>query len=91
MTLYVITYDVRLTNHDYKGLYDQLEKWKAAHLQNSVWLVDYNGKSKAVRDALKAHMHSDDTISVIQLAEDFDWATLRVRSEGTDWMNAHSS
>ena len=31
MTLYVLTYDVRATNHDYTRLYALLNSWKAAH------------------------------------------------------------
>jgi CRISPR/Cas system-associated endoribonuclease Cas2 len=55
MSLYVITYDVRTKNRDdYQSLYDQLNEWGAAHLQNSVWLADMNGTASAVRDALRS-------------------------------------
>jgi CRISPR/Cas system-associated endoribonuclease Cas2 len=39
VTLYVITYDVRAKNPAYQSLYDQLNEWGAAHLQDSVWLA----------------------------------------------------
>jgi CRISPR/Cas system-associated endoribonuclease Cas2 len=46
MTLCVITYDVRAKNHEYESLYEQLNEWGAAHLQNSVWLADMNGTTQ---------------------------------------------
>jgi CRISPR/Cas system-associated endoribonuclease Cas2 len=91
MTLYVITYDVRAKNHEYQSLYDQLNEWGAAHLQNSVWLADMNGTAAAVRDALQRHMHPDDTVCVIQMFPNSDWATRHARKTGIDWLKSHTS
>jgi CRISPR/Cas system-associated endoribonuclease Cas2 len=89
MTLYVITYDVRSTNHDYDALYKQLKDWDAAHLQNSVWLADMNGTASAVRDVLKAHMHKDDTVCVVQLKDGTNsWATSHAKQPGVDWLKS---
>ena len=63
--LFVLTYEQRATHHDYANLYQLLNSWHAAHLQNSVWLADMNGTAAAIRDAMKAHMHPDDTVGVI--------------------------
>lgn len=89
MTLYVLTYDVRSTNHDYQPLWDQLNKWGAAHLQNSVWLADLTGKASEVRDAMKKHMHADDTACAIQIFSNSDWATSHARKTGTNWLSSH--
>jgi hypothetical protein len=63
MALYVLTYDERASHqHDYGRLYELLDLWKAAHLQNSVWLVDRSGTAAQVRDAMKTHMHTDDSV-----------------------------
>jgi CRISPR/Cas system-associated endoribonuclease Cas2 len=91
MSLYVITYDVRVKNHDYQSLYEQLKEWNAAHLQNSAWLADVNGKAAAVREALQRHMHPDDTVCVIQIFANSDWATRHARKTGTDWLKSHTS
>jgi hypothetical protein len=88
MTFFVLTYDVRATHHDYSNLYALLNSWRAAHLQNSVWLAVMNGAATAVRDAMKAHMHPDDTVAVIQLATGATWATVHTRPEGTAWLKA---
>lgn len=91
MSLYVITYDVRAKNHDYASLYKTLNGWKAAHLQDSVWLAELQGPTSAIRDFLKAHMHTDDTICVIQIFPNSDWATQHARPTGNNWMKAHLS
>lgn len=91
MTLFVMTYDVRATHHDYTNLYNLLQSWRAAHLQNSVWLADMNGTAEAIRNAMRTHMHQDDTISVIQLpaAGAGSWAAVNVRPEGMTWLRTH--
>jgi CRISPR/Cas system-associated endoribonuclease Cas2 len=90
MALFVLTYDVRATHHDYTNLYALLNSWRAAHLQNSVWLADMaTGTAEAVREAMRAHMHTDDTVSVIQLAATgTSWAAINVRAEGMNWLKA---
>jgi hypothetical protein len=91
MTLFVLTYDVRATNHDYTNLYSLLNSWRAAHLQNSVWLADMNGTAEAIRDAMRTHMHRDDTIGVIQLPASgtANWAAINCRPEGATWLKTH--
>lgn len=90
MTLFVLTYDERISTHDYTPLYDLLNSWGAAHLQNSVWLANLNGKAAAVRDAMRIHMHPNDTIAVIELAAVPDWATIGTRPEGLTWLKARN-
>jgi hypothetical protein len=89
MSLFMITYDVRAKYHQYQALYDQLEKWSAAHLQDSVWLASLNGSAKEVRDSLKRHMHADDTACVIQIFPNSDWATDHARKTGSDWLHKY--
>ena len=90
MALFVLTYDQRATHHDYSNLYALLNSWNAAHLQNSVWLADLNGTAANIRDAMKSHMHQDDTACVIQLRNqnDCNWAASNCRPTGTNWLKA---
>lgn len=89
MALWVLTYDQRATHHDYSNLYQLLNSWRAAHLQNSVWLADLNGNASAIRQSMVAHMHQDDTVSVIQLPPSgANWAAINCRPEGTNWLKA---
>jgi hypothetical protein len=90
MALYIITYDIRTRpGHDYQPLYDLLTAWRAAHLQNSVWLVESNNRASVVRDSLLRHMHRDDTFCVNQIFSNSDWATWNARREGVDWLKPH--
>ena len=88
--LCILTYDQRVTHHDYQPLYDLLNEWGAQHLQNSVWLADLNASNAAVvRDAMKATMHSDDTACVIELKSGSDWATSHARKGAAEWLRQH--
>ena len=89
MPLFAITFDERKRTHNYKPLYDQLNTWGAAHLQNSVWLVNLNARAGQVRDALFSHMHSDDTVCVIELEQGSSWSAQNVRQTGSDWLTAY--
>jgi len=90
MPLYVITYDERAKTRNYQPLYDQLNSWGAAHLQNSVWLANLKGPAATIRDLLRAHMHADDTVCVVQLpASGADWATHNARPVGVNWLRSH--
>jgi hypothetical protein len=88
----VLTYDERASHqHDYGRLYELLDLWKTAHLQNSVWLVDRSGTAAQVRDAMKTHMHTDDTICVVEISPTGDWATLSARETGNDLVKVSHS
>ena len=91
MAYFVLTYDVRAKNHDYKPLYDLMNTWRAAHLQDSIWLAELNGTAKSIRETMRAHMHSDDTVCVIQVFHNSGWATWNARKTGVDWLSSHMS
>jgi CRISPR/Cas system-associated endoribonuclease Cas2 len=90
MSLFILTYDVRSRNHDYARLYEQLGKWRTAHLQNSVWLAELVQSAALIRDTMMSHMHKDDTACVVQLPTSAaSWATQNARPEGVQWLKAH--
>jgi CRISPR/Cas system-associated endoribonuclease Cas2 len=91
MALFVLTYDQRATHHNYSNLYALLNSWGAAHLQNSVWLADMaSGTAQTILEAMRAHMHTDDTICVIQLPNPgaVQWWSTHCRPEGVSWLKA---
>lgn len=89
MPLYLISYDVRSKNHDYTRLYACLRQWNAAHLQNSVWLASLTGDAAVVRDVLANHLHNDDTICVVQIFSNSDWATKYAKPLGVSWLKSN--
>lgn len=64
--LYFISYDLIKTK-DYPKLYDELEKFKAKRVLESVWGFRYeSGKSGDLRDHFAKFIDKDDRLLVIQ-------------------------
>jgi hypothetical protein len=89
MPYYMISYDLHKVR-DYKRLYECLAEWKAAKLLESVWLAELRGPASAVRDILTARVDNDDSVAVLELRPNFDWATARVFVTGNNWLRAKS-
>jgi hypothetical protein len=89
MSLYVLTYDERAKYHNYKPLYDQLNSWGAAHLQNSVWLLENSSPAVSIHETMTRHMHTDDTACVIEIFPSSNWAKTNIRDSGLDWLRSH--
>jgi len=89
MPNYLITYDLRKVRN-YQPLYDALAQWKAVRLLESVWLAELQGPSATIRQILATHIDKDDGIAIIELAGQFDWATLRVPVAASNWLKARS-
>jgi CRISPR/Cas system-associated endoribonuclease Cas2 len=59
MAVFLISYDLRKPDFDYKPLYAALDKVKAKHIQDSVWGIDTTSSAEVVYKYLSQHMHSD--------------------------------
>lgn len=86
MTLFVVAYDMRSKNHDYTEVYELLRVWNATRLKNSVWLLDHAASARVIRNAMKANLHDDDTVAVIELSPNGDWATWKAKPHAADWL-----
>jgi len=70
MARYVISYDLRKPDHDYRPLYDELDELGATHIQDSVWAVRTELTAKQVFDALWEHLHSGkDRLLVVETSK----------------------
>jgi CRISPR/Cas system-associated endoribonuclease Cas2 len=70
--LFLVAYDLR-SGEDYEDLIGALRKMGAERLQESVWYLAAAVSCTALKNALKAHMRSDDRLVVVR----FDsWAGL---------------
>lgn len=68
--IYYLSYDLVKTK-DYQKLYDELAKFGAKRVLESVWCFKYTGsKSSDLRDHFKNFIDSDDRLLVI---ESSDW------------------
>ena len=59
MAAYLISYDLRKPEFDYKPLYFALNAIEAKHIQDSVWGVNSRSSAKVVFDYLWRHMHNE--------------------------------
>ena len=59
MAAYLISYDLREPEFDYKTLYLALYAIEAKHIQDSVWGVNSRSSAKVVFDYLWRHMHNE--------------------------------
>lgn len=88
---FIITYELRATNHDYTPFYNLQDELKAAHLQNSVWLLEHSGTATDVHEHIKARMREGDALCVLELptAEQTGWCCTQMRATGLDWLKNH--
>lgn len=88
MAFFLISYDLHKVRV-YEPLYKKLAEWKSVRLLESVWLSNINGTAVQVRDILTTLVDSDDSIAVIELKSGSDWATLRTKPGGKEWLQAN--
>jgi hypothetical protein len=73
MALYFLDYDIRSRNHDYQPLYDELAKFSAVRMLDSLWCFKrFNTTAAQLRDYFQRLIHPDDSLCVSEVA---DWGT----------------
>lgn len=81
MALFVLSYDLR-KKRDYQKLYDELAKFKAVKILESLWCFNRSDtKAKDLRDYFKSFIDSDDGLVVFDVN---DWATARCNATPND-------
>ena len=72
MALYTLSYDLR-KQRDYQKLYDELKKFNAIRILESIWCFNrFNTSASGLRDHFTQFMDSDDGLLVTEVN---DWAT----------------
>lgn len=81
MALYFLDYDLR-KKRDYQKLYDELAKFQAVHILESLWCFNrVNTSAAGLRDYFKTFVDSDDALCVSEVTDWATWNTLGVPSE----------
>ena len=81
MALYFLEYDLR-NERDYQKLYDELKKFKAVRILESLWCYKrLNTSAEGLCDHFKQFIDSDDGLVI---AEVTDWGTLRTQGNPND-------
>lgn len=76
MALYLISYDLHKVRN-YDKLIAALEQSGATKALLSVWFADLAGPATGIRDALRQHIDSDDSLVVVELKPGSQWATVK--------------
>ncbi|MGY1488199.1 hypothetical protein ACW4YW_02195 [Methylobacillus pratensis] len=78
MAVYFLSYDLRRNKRDYQKLYDELKKYKAVQVLESVYAFKYEEKkSTELSNHFKSFIDSDDGLLVI---EEKDWSGIKIKN-----------
>lgn len=88
MASFLITYDNK-PPRNYTALYRLMAAWKAVRLADSVWLANLNGNAAVVRNHVLGTLQSNDTVAVLELKAQADWATVNVNPTAAAWLSAY--
>lgn len=85
MAIILVTYDLRKPGRNYEPVYEYLKRFTYCHHLESVWLLDTNKSTEAIRDELKPKVDANDAFFVVRIQR--DWGALNFGC-GT-WLNAN--
>jgi len=81
MALFFLSYDLR-KKRNYQPLYDELARFKAAHILESTWCFNSSNVDAAgLRDHFKRFIDTDDGIIVSQVSDWASYNTLRTPND----------
>lgn len=84
----LISYDLH-QDQAYRRVQDLLEKWEAVQLLRSVWLVKRGGRAEDAMDELINVIAADDSLTIIELRRNADWALYNATDLATAWLKKH--
>ena len=74
MAKYIVSYDLKAPDRNYKDLISYIKTAVAwAHIHESLWFVETGMTASDLLDGLRAHMDSNDSVFVIQEAGVASW------------------
>jgi hypothetical protein len=88
MSVLLIAYDLGApdTVSRYENLINRIKSYDDwAKPEYSTWFIKTSKNAATVRSELKPHLYNDDKLLVVNVSDD-DWATLRIPSDVTTWM-----
>ena len=83
MAVILVTYDLKKPGRDYGPVHDYLKRFTYCKGLESVWLLDTNITTEAIRDALNNLVDDNDKTFVVRITR--DWAARRYGC--ADWLN----
>lgn len=84
MAILLVTYDLKQPGRDYGPVHAYLRQFTHCKGMESVWLLDTNMSTAAVRDGLRAHVDPNDIVFVVKITS--DWGSWNYNCAA--WLNA---
>lgn len=85
LAIFCVSYDCHKVRDD-QAFRTALEEAGGVRLLDSLWLISLDWTAVELRDAVMAHLDSDESLVVLELDPSKTWATARAREEGTEWL-----
>jgi hypothetical protein len=87
MKAYLISYDLKIPNRDYSGLYKAIGKYTPWwHFLESVWIVMSDSTPGQIWNALQSHIDTNDRILIIEVRDNVSgW----LPKGAWDWIKQH--
>lgn len=82
MSIFSVHYDLNLPD-EYAAFYDALESHAHLHVMDGCWLLEAAGSAAKIRDQLRPHLTSQDSLLVTHVSQ--DWAG--AGTECGEWLN----
>ena len=74
MAYFVVTYDLRQKDwEEYDTLIKEIEKMNSVKYQESCWFIDQQKTALQVFNQLKAYIHEDDRLMVVEFSKKPAW------------------
>lgn len=87
MAVYMVGYDLNKVGKNYDELITKTKQISNGwwHHLDSTWLINHNGSSVAIRNALTPHLDENDELLVVKLEKGYA-AWIGFNTEGSNWL-----
>ena len=86
MPLYAVSCDLH-NKRDYQPVWDGLKEVGGKKLLESLWLIEVDDGASAVKDWVKMMIDGADSVAVVELQSEADWATYKALPDGNEWLH----
>jgi len=83
MAVFVVSYDLRKPGRDYQPLWGRLAAWRAVRGLQSLWFINWDTNSTAIRDDLAKYVDPNDALFVGRLSGEAAWMGMQGTSGET--------
>ncbi len=91
MTIYLVDFSLRATDHDYAPLWRAMEKAGAQRAMDTTWFVDVKQNVGELTNALLSLVARGDRMLVVEIVKDAGWSATAMDEETKAWLKKRMS